>query len=209
VADLSALDQIYRRLDGLGWALDADGHNVAVTLPLDAAAADIFEAWVAENQVGLDDAGSLYKGFCGKLRGTVLRLSLVSEMVAWASGNGADEPRSISARTVAAAIEFVEEYAKPSALRVFGDAALPPVERHAATVARYIQRNKVKRLNARDLRRRANLPGLKEANAVNEALALLAEADWLRACPQREGATPGRQTSDFMVNPAVHGGVDG
>ena len=209
VADMNALEHLYRRLDGLKWGSDEEGRAVHITLPLDAAAADIFEKWTAENQQGLEDSGSLFKGFCGKLRGTVLRLSLVSELVAWAAGDNGHEPRSISARTVAAAIEFVEEYAKPAALKVFGDAALPPVERNGATLARYLLKHKVNRFNARDLRRKASLPGLKDANPFNEAVSLLVEADWLRDAGKRDGHTPGRRTSDFIVNPAVHGGGNG
>ena len=127
----------------------------------------------------------------------------------WAANADGPEPRSISPRIVAAAIEFVEEYAKPSALKVFGDAALPLVERNAATLARYLLKHKVSRFNARDLRRKAGLPGLKEANSFNEAVTLLADADWLRDAGKRDGETPGRRTSDYVVNPAIHGGQNG
>jgi len=209
VADIDALERLYRRLDALEWGIDGEGRAVHITLPLDASAADIFEKWMAENQQGLEDSGALFKGFCGKLRGTVLRLSLIAELVTWAANADVPEPRSISPRIVAAAIEFVEEYAKPSALKVFGDAALPPVERNAATLARYLLKHKVSRFNARDLRRKAGLPGLKEANFFNEAVALLADADWLRDAGKRDGETPGRRTSDYVVNPAVHGGQNG
>lgn len=44
---------------------------------------------------------------------------------------------------------------------------------------------------------------------MNDALAFLAEAHWLEDDAQRRGSTPGRHSSDFIVNPAVHGGVNG
>jgi len=209
LADMNALERIYRRLDALEWGVDSDGRLVPITMSLEAAAADIFEAWMVENQQGLEDSGTLFKGFCGKLPGTVLRLSLISEMATWAAGGIGPEPRSIGARTVAAAIEFVEEYAKPMALKVFGDAALPPVERNSAILARYLLKHKVHLFNARALRRKAGLPGLRDAKPFSEAVAQLVDADWLRDAGQREGETAGRRKSDFIVNPAVHGGDNG
>ena len=111
-------------------------------------------------------------------------------------------------KTIAAVAEFVDEYAKPTALRVFGDAALPPVERNAATLARLILKSKLTRVNARDLKRapyKQHLPSMREAEPLNEALAFLAEADWLKPIGARIGDTPGRHSSDYAVNPAVHG----
>ncbi len=173
---------------------------------LDDTAADLFEQFERANHQAGDDATGLFKSFCGKLPGTVLRLSLVSELARWAYSGGS-EPRSISLATVAAVASFVDEYAKPAALRVFGDAALRPVERNAATLARYLVKHRPTSFNARKLRRTAGLPGLRDADPFNEAIALLADADWLRDAGQREGGTPGRRSSDFVVNPLVYGGA--
>ena len=209
--DYSALSALYSRLDGLDWAVDENGRDVAVTLPLDDAAADIFEQFERANRDAGDEASGLYKSFCGKLGGMVLRLALVSELSRWAFSGG-PEPRSISAKTIASVAEFVDEYAKPTALRVFGDAALPPVERNAATLARLILRHKLKRVNARDLKRtpyKQHLPGMREAEPLNDALNFLVEADWLKPIGSRIGDTPGRQSSDFAVNPGIYGGSNG
>jgi putative DNA primase/helicase len=203
IADREQLDAIYRCLDGLAWGIGQSGERVPITLALDERAADLFEEWARENDKGIEDAGALYKGFCGKLKGMVLRLALVAEYLNWALRGGA-EPTSISAATVGAVVDFVDGYAKPTAVRVFGDAALPVVERNAAVLARYILRHKPRKINARDVRRTAGLPGLKDAQAVNDAFTQLVEADWLTATPHRAGETVGRQSSDFIVNPTVH-----
>lgn len=211
VTDYAALEAIYSRLDGLGWAVDADGYEKAVTLALDANAADVFEQFERANRNAGDEAAGLYKSFCGKLPGMVLRLALVAELGAWAYRGGA-EPQSISVKTIAAVAEFIDEYAKPMALRVFGDAVLPPVERNAATLARLIIRQKLKRVNARDLKRtpyKQHLPSMREAEPLNDALAFLVEADWLKATGARSGDTPGRQSTDFIVNPAIVGMAHG
>lgn len=102
----------------------------------------MFEAWVREHEQGLAESASLYKSFCGKLNGVVLRIALTAELLAWADSGARSEPTAISKRTIVNAIEFAEEYQKPTALRVFGDAALPPVERNAAALARRGQRQR-------------------------------------------------------------------
>jgi hypothetical protein len=208
IADMGQLEAIYRRLDSLDWAHDPDGRLVPVTLNLDDAAADLFEAWGQENDKNLEDAGALYKGFCGKLKGTVLRLALVATLTEWAHASGDLQRQStfISARTLGAVIEFVESYAKPSAKRVFGDAALPKAERDAAILARYILRKKFKRVNARDLKRsphKSELPTMREAQALNDALAILCDADWLHEAGTRNAENAGRKTADYIVNPKL------
>jgi hypothetical protein len=69
IADERRLDEIYRRLDGLPWGVDLTGANAPVTLPLDDAAASLFEQWTQSNREGLEDAGALFKGFVGKAAG--------------------------------------------------------------------------------------------------------------------------------------------
>lgn len=201
-ANMGALEDALRRLEGLQWAIDGDCNRVAATLPLDADAADVFE-WLQQShrQAG-DDANGLLKSFIGKLDGMALRLALVSELARWAY-EGGDEPRSISRATVEAVADFMESYAIAMAARVYGDAALPQVERNAATLARYIQRKKLKRVNARTLRREARLPGLRDAPPMQEAIAALVDADWLRPDSSRKGDTPGRHRADYTVNPTV------
>ncbi|RYD63832.1 MAG: DUF3987 domain-containing protein [Verrucomicrobiaceae bacterium] len=115
--DMQRLERIYRRLDGLRWAQDENGSDTAVVLTLTPDAADKFDLWAVENDSDLDDTGSLYKNFCGKMKGVVLRLSLVVELLRWAD-EGGNEPRHIPASTIAWVVDFVETYAKPMALRV-------------------------------------------------------------------------------------------
>ena len=209
IADEGKLLEIYRRLDALPWGIATNGGQASITIPLDDAAETLLEQWARANQEGIEDAGSLYKGFCGKLPGLVLRLALTSALIE-AAVSGSPEPKEISARTLAAVCEFVDNYAKPSALRVFGDAALPVVERHAATLARYIRRRKMTQINARELKRAPHrLPGLTEAAPLNAAIQFLMEANWLYPIGSRAGDSSGRKSADYIVNPAAHGGDNG
>jgi hypothetical protein len=203
LADVALLDEVYRRLASLSATDDEAGGISADVLPLEAAAADIFEAWIGENASSVQDAASLYKGFCGKLRGTALRLSLVCELLAWAATGKGAEPTMVSVRSLVAALEFIESYAKPTAIRVFGDAALPASERNAAMLARQILRKKAERINVREVKRQWSIPTLKTTDKVEEAIEALVEANWLRSAPIRAGGTPGRASKDYLVNPAV------
>ena len=206
-ADLGILERAYRRLDCLEWGRDGDGKEVAITLPLSSSAADIFEQWEIDNSAIDDDASSLFKSFVGKMDGVVLRLALVSELARWAF-EGGPEPVEVSAESLIAAAAFVDDYAKPMAERVYGDAALPKVERLAAVLARYIVKADLRRINKRELKQsphKTKLPGLRDADVMNRVVEYLVDANWLRPEPTREGATPGKPKGDYLVNPAVHG----
>jgi hypothetical protein len=203
IADEALLRDVIERLAGLRFGTNDLGEAKPIILPLDDAAADLFVDWRRENDTGAHDGGPLFKGFVGKLPGLVLRLALVVELLAWAE-RGGPEPETVSAATLARVCDFVDHYAKPMAMRVFGDAALPQAERNAATLARYILRTKADRLNLRTVRREARLPGLTDPAALAEAAALLVEARWLFETPTRAGETPGRKSKDMLVNPLVH-----
>lgn len=202
-ADMATLEQVYRRLDGIGWGIGADGRQVAVTLALDPDAADVFEAWQADNSAADLEASGLYGSFVGKMDGVVLRLALVSELAQWAFVGG-PEPKSVSVRSLVAAAAFADDYAKPMSQRVFGDAALPKVERDAAVLARYLIRLNERVVNKRLLSRSPhksehNLKG----DALSDALEHLVTADWLRDASARDGETVGRRREDYAVNPCV------
>ncbi|WP_394728179.1 DUF3987 domain-containing protein [Altererythrobacter sp. GH1-8] len=206
VPDLSSLERAYQRLELLSWGQDTDGKRSPVILQLDDDAAETFESWDKHNASGEGDGVSLYDSFVGKLSGAVLRLALVAELTKWAFGGG-EEPRSISRSSLAAAIEWCEDYAKPMAERVYGDAAVSVADRNAALVARYIRKNGLRRINQRELRQhphRQKLKALQPKGAIDDAIEVLEASGWIRADFDRDGDTPGRQRKDYTVNPAVH-----
>ncbi len=89
------------------------------------------------------------------------------------------------------------------ALRVYGDAALPEAEHHAARIARRIIKNRPTVVNARKIRREWRIPGLLISTKIADALDVLIDADILRPAPSRQGDAPGRNRSDFEVNPRL------
>ena len=134
----------------------------------------------------------------------MLRLALVLEHLWWAA-EGGEPPSRISMQATAAAAGLVTDYFLPMARRAYGDAALPDDERGARTIARWILKNNIGRLNASELRRKVKLPGLRTAKEIKAALDYLEGADWIFRRPSREGETIGRQRADYDVNPRLRG----
>lgn len=200
-ANLSGFEAAAYRIDGLDWEA-GDCQHVPVHVRLSEQAADIFFNCQQSYREHEFEACGLLKSFIGKLSGLTLRLALASEFARWAYEGGA-EPSEISSDTLQAVGDFIAEYALPMAQRVYGDAALPAVERNAATLAKHIKRKRLQSINARELMREDRLPGLRDAASVDPAIEVLVEAAWLKPDPQRKGGTVGRQTRDYIVNPSI------
>ncbi|MGF1629145.1 MAG: DUF3987 domain-containing protein [Kiloniellaceae bacterium] len=201
--------EAFQRLQGLEMGVNDEGKPVPVTMPLCAPAADILEQWQKASYDQDGDALGLYGSHLGKLNGYVLRLALVSELLRWAAGVEPTPPQEISADVVGAVCDFMDSYAKPMALRIYGDATLPPAERGAAQIARRIRKEGHRMVNLRTVRRDWRLPGLKETNDVKAAVDVLCEAGWLTPAGTREGGTKGRHSADYRVNPLVFEDCDG
>lgn len=205
--DRRNLEAAYARLDLLGWGQNEDGNRAPIVLPLDDEAAGVFEQWEDSNHETDAEGSSLFASFAGKMSGAVLRLALVSELTQWAF-NGGGEPAQVSMRSLSAAIEWVEAYAKPMAQRVYGDAAVSQTDRNASLVARYIVKHGFRTVNVRELRQhphKGHLKPLQAKGAMDEAFAVLEDCGWLRPAFNREGDTPGQPRKDYDVNPAVFG----
>ncbi len=190
------------RLHALRMTEDDQGRPCPLSVRLSGEAADLFQEWRLANHHDDIDAFGMYASHIGKLPGLTLRLALVLEFLKW-SEVGGPEPETIGTEATAYAAHLIDEYFKPMALRVYGDAALPEAEHHAAGIARRIIKNKPTVVNAREIRRVWRLPGLSTSTKITDALEVLVEAEILRSAPSRLGETPGRNKSDFEVNPRL------
>ncbi|WP_245228703.1 DUF3987 domain-containing protein [Pontixanthobacter sp. CEM42] len=207
IADIGTIEGIYRKIEAIEWGQDGEGQPCAVTLSLTPGAEDIFAAWEEANSEIDEDSSGLIKSTIGKMNGVLLRLALVAEYTEWALGQG-NEPKEISAKSIEAAAAWIDDFAKPMAARVYGDASLPKSERDAAILARYIRKQRFKTINARDLKRsphKSALPSLRTAQAMGEAIECLIDAGWLTEDGRREGQSHGRVSADYQVNPAIWG----
>jgi hypothetical protein len=150
------------------------------------------------------NAGGLLRSAYGKARGTALRLSLVLEWLWWCAQDGfALPPDSISERAFTAAAAITSSYFMMMAERVYGDAAATETERIAATLARWIIRERPDEVHVRQLQRKERLPGLRTAAQIKQAADALVEADWLRAPTPITGSGRGRAPVVYRVNPLL------
>ena len=107
--------------------------------------------------------------------------------------------------SVTRAAALLASYFAPMAERAFGDAAIPAPERAAMALAHHLRRERLHTFNARQLRRALGGP-LRDADVIKRACAELVEAGLIRpASGARPGPSGGRPSSDYEVNPAVHG----
>jgi hypothetical protein len=201
---VSALDRL--RCLELIPATNAEGTFNPVMVPLRTELLPVIEAFGRDMQTRQSEAAGLMRSALGKARGTVLRLSLVMEMLRWCiDPAGQPPPTEIGETALAAACDLVADYFLPMAERVYGDAAARPPSRNAATLAKWIQREKPTEVHVRTLQRDIRLPRLDTAEAIHEAAKILVDADWLRLPPK--GGYQERARAAYAVNPALRAGA--
>ena len=168
-------------------------------MPLSRGAVSLLEEFGTEMQARQDVAGGLLRSAYGKARGHAVRLALVLELLWWCAEDGsAPPPTEITQKAFAAAATLYADYFAPMAERVYGDAALSAQDRNAATLARWIYRERVTEVHVRTVQRQARLPGLNKAEAIHAAAAVLIEAEWLSKPAEATG--PGRPREVYIVN---------
>ena len=192
-----------RRLRSLQMTLDGNEAHHPLVLPLTSGAADWFDQWRTGHYHATLDVPGMLGGHLGKYPGLLLRLALVLEHLWWSATSTVEPPNSISLAAVNAAGRLLEDYLRPMAQCIYGDAAMPEIERRETILAHWILKTKPRLINARELRRTTHLPGLRESKEVNETLAALVEAGWLKKTPTRTGGGHGRQRSDYEVDQRV------
>jgi hypothetical protein len=174
-----------------------------IMVPLASEVRGMIEEFGREMQERQSSAGGLLRSAFGKARGQALRLALVLEMLWWSADNGmAPPPTIISARAFAAAALFVGDYFMSMAERVYGDAAATPEDRNAATLARWIERERPGEVHVRHVQREIRLPGLRTADEIHAAATVLVEAGWL-ATPVSGTEFRQRGRVAYTVNPPL------
>ena len=162
-------------------------------------AATLFEQWRQEHFIISQHTAGLLASHYGKSNGHLLRLALCLQLLWWSATHG-PEPRWISQRAVAMAAHLMDGYFKVMAQHVMADASIPEPERNAATLGKWILRNKPNIINLRQVRRESKLQGLREASAMKAASAQLIEANWLFEIQQSNNHRP---RGDYRINPKL------
>jgi len=164
-------------------------------------------AWVNRMIERGSAVGGLHEQWLGKQRGMALRLALISEHLTWAAEApmAAPPPEEISAGTLAAARDFIEDYAEPMATRALAVTSVPKEVQAAKHLISILRRAGVERFNAARVRRSEHGPvgELRDASTMNLACETLEAACLIRDVGVRAGQTSGRKPQDFAVNPAL------
>jgi hypothetical protein len=196
---IDALDRL--RMLELEAPSEACGNPRPLVVRLADEAIPLMESFGREMQAQQQAAGGLMRSAFGKARGLALRLSLVLELLWWSGAGGmAMPPVTISVKAFLAAARLVADYFMPMAERVYGDAAANQRDRDAATLAKWIVKEKAKEVHVRHLQRVVRLHGLGTAEAIHAAAETLIEADWLRRPCSSGGRRP---RMAYAVNPKV------
>jgi Protein of unknown function (DUF3987) len=184
-------------------APEPDAQPTPVMVPLAEAAKPLLEELANELLRRQEFTSGLMRSALGKARGLALRLSLVLECLWWCGGDDgmAAPPREISVAAFTSAARLVSDYFIPMAERVYGDAAAPKADRDAATLARWIARDRPSEVHVRRLQREIRLPGLRDAESIHGAARVLVEAGWLTPPPKGNGT--GRPRANYTVNPRL------
>lgn len=195
---LDSIDALkaFRGLHGLEMGTDEHGNAVPITISLTEEAANFFQDWRVQHRDNEPEGALL--SWWGKMPGVCLRLAITFEGL-WNApdGKGLDQ---VGKQAVEAATVMIDEYLKPMAKRAFGDNALSDHGLNASILAKWLLKYKPVTINTRRLQREARLPGLRDASAIHDAIALLVGADWLRPDNKRQGDTPGRSSNDYIIN---------
>ena len=197
-----AYETALRNLMALEMAQDEDGEPVPRVIMFTDEASAKFQEWREENAAAEGHVYGLMRSHNGKLPGMVLRLAITLEYLHWCL-DGGREPEAIGMAAVGRAIYLVDEYFFPMAMRVYGEAALPPVEKAATILARRIRRERASVVNVSEMLRFWKLPGLTRKEPMAEALAVLEECGVLARTTERH--KDNRLKLDYIVNPEIYG----
>ncbi|HFD15692.1 MAG TPA: DUF3987 domain-containing protein [Rhodospirillales bacterium] len=200
-ASADQLDVAIKQLVDLPVEIE-DGVPKPRAVPIEPSARQLVLAFERRNRDRIREANGFYRSWLGKARGTIGRLALCLAYLDWAATPGAQEPHVIELRYVERAIELIEAYFAPTAVRTFGEATLPEAERDAAALARWLlrQRPVPAKINLRVLREGHILPA-RRAKAYDLAADELVDAGWLRRVSQTRHY--GRPKKDYEVNPKL------
>ena len=162
------------------------------------AAQEFFSGWrhKLEQTIRRGDLPPALESHLGKYRSLLPKLALIFHLADDEHGSG--EIPLVEAERAAKFCAYLKGHAQ----RTYGSAAGLP-QRLAAALAARLQRGMLGgRFHAREIYQHA-WTGLNTPDRVGMALQVLVNAGWLRKLDVRPGASGGRPTEEFILNPAI------
>ncbi|RAK15009.1 uncharacterized protein DUF3987, partial [Salipiger aestuarii] len=173
----------------LGAARDDSGVKRPFYIVFSDAAADALQGFRQQCRAWEAEATGLFKGHIGKMPGLAVRVAGVLAHLDWAAEAGAPYPDKIGSGHIARACHLVGGHLRLHAFRAYGAASPPDDIRNARRIADVIRSEDWQSFTARDIQRRG-LAGLQLANAVQAALDVLEQADWVMRFREETGGKP-------------------
>lgn len=195
---------------------DPEANWRPVSCPVSAQGTERFVAWWSATRDKATASRGFYGEWLGKAGGLALRLALVLEHLWWAIEQVPAEiakiakidvrfefpPAEVSLRAIEAAIQLIDQWAAPMALRVGGITGASEAEQDAAALAKWLNQFRIRNFNARDVRRTRTLGGrLSTAGGITAACEILERAGIIRR--DAPSGDRGRPPLNFEVNPAL------
>ncbi|MBU2962098.1 DUF3987 domain-containing protein [Citreicella sp. C3M06] len=185
------------RLRSLGAARDDAGAKSPFYIVFSEAAADALQDFRKQCRDWETEASGLLKGHIGKMPGMAVRVAGVLAHLDWAVEARAPYPDKIGVGHIARACHLVGGHLRLHAFRAYGAASPPDDIRNARRIADVIRSEDWQNFTARDIQRRG-LAGLQLAKAVQAALDVLEQADWVMRFREETGGKP---RVVYVVNP--------
>ncbi|WP_321363162.1 YfjI family protein [uncultured Celeribacter sp.] len=197
--DAERLGRGLRALQGLTPMRDETGNLRPSYIPFTDQAANALQAFRGECRTWEAGAAPLMKSHVGKLPGMAVRVACVLAHLDWAAHPETGYPDKIEIGHIGRACHLVGEHYRRHAYRAYGAADVPEDVANARRIADLVDKEKSRRLVARDIQRR-ELSGLQTAKALDAAFRVLEQADWVR---RETEATGGRPRVAYIVNPKL------
>jgi hypothetical protein len=199
--DHALAEQALRRLAVLG-----DGTET-YECPLTPDAEVVAQRWIEQKIAEANEAEGVWAEWLGKQRGNAMRIALIFEHLWWAAEAplAAAPPEAVSVQAYEAAIEFIDEYAAPMALRTMAAAHAPAEDQLAARLAKLIRKSRAQQINLRDVRRGVFGPAgdLSDSAKMRRAAETLEAASLIRHIGVRADGKAGRAPALYEVNPRL------
>ncbi|MBE0436964.1 MAG: DUF3987 domain-containing protein, partial [Methylomicrobium sp.] len=160
----------------------------------------VFNGWITDLQANrlISEENPLIAEHFGKYRSLMPSLALIFHLVEVAAGNVSGPVTETAALMSLRWLEYLESHAR----RIYAMNENPEQEA-AAKLALKIE---MKALNspftARDIHQKG-WNGLKDKDAIAEALEILIDKHWLRMATRPKPAAGGRTTTEFFINPEL------
>ena len=175
IASNADAQNAFARLTELSMGSDEYGNPEPIRVRLSCEAEDALEEFAREMDARANEASGFFAGTLGKARGHVLRLSLIIEYLWWCGDPSGKEPDQISVNAVNAAAAMMDSYFIPMAEKVYGDAAIPAVDREAMVLIKHLRKCDLSSFNARLVRREIG-GALRHASTMEAACETLVDS---------------------------------